>query len=39
MDSWERFDKKLLPNKKPFYSSLNREDITDAGYKHAYKCI
>ena len=29
MDSWERFDEKLLPNKKDFYSSLNIEDITD----------
>ena len=29
MDSWERFNEKLLPGKKAFYSSLNMEDITD----------
>ena len=32
MDSWERFDKKLLQNKK---DNLNMEDITDVDYKHA----
>ena len=35
MDSRERFDKILLPNKKSFYSSLNVEDITDLDYRHA----
>ena len=35
MDSWERFDEKLLPNKKNFYSNLNMEDITDADYSYA----
>ena len=34
MDSWERFDEKLLPE-KTFYSSLNMEDITDVDYRHA----
>ena len=29
MDSWERFDERLLPNKESFYSCLNMEDITD----------
>ena len=32
MDSWERFDEKLLQNKK---DNLNMEDITDVDYKHA----
>ena len=29
MDSWERFDETLLPDKEAFYSSLNMENITD----------
>ena len=37
MDSWKRFDKTSLPDKKDFYSILNMEDITDADYKHAKK--
>ena len=37
MDSWERFDEGLLPDKKDFYGSLNMEDITDVDYKHAKK--
>ena len=28
MDSWERFNEKLLPSKKDFYSNLNMEDIS-----------
>ena len=35
MDSWERFNEKLLPSKKDFYSNLNMEDISDIDYKHA----
>ena len=34
MDSWERFDESLLPDKEDFYSNLNMEDMTDADYKH-----
>ena len=34
MDSWKRFDEKLLPN-KDFSSSLNMEDFTDVDYRHA----
>ena len=34
MDSWERFDEKLLPNKDTFYSSLNMENIADADDIH-----
>ena len=35
MDSWERFDKTLLPDKEAFCSSLNMENITDVDYRHA----
>ena len=28
MDSWERFNEELLPNKEYFYSEINKEDIT-----------
>ena len=35
MDSWERFDETMLPNKKEFYSNLNLEDITEKAYAHA----
>ena len=32
MDSWERFDQTMLPNKKAFYIELNLEDIIDENY-------
>ena len=35
MDSWERFNEELLPNKEGFYSSVNMGDITDVYYIHA----
>ena len=35
MDSWERFNEKLLPSKNDFYSNLNMEDISDIDYRHA----
>ena len=35
VDSWERFDEKLLPKKENFYSNLNMENIIDFDYKHA----
>ena len=35
MDSWERFDETSLTDKEAFYSSLNKEDITDADNRHA----
>ena len=38
MDSWERFDETSLPDKEPFYSSLNMEDTTDVDYRHAKEC-
>ena len=37
MDSWERFCKTALPDKKDFYSELNLEDITNKNYEHAQK--
>ena len=37
MDSWEKFDETLLPDKKAFYSELNKEDITDEDYAHVQK--
>ena len=37
MDSWERSEEELLPDKEAFYSSLNMEDITDFDYRHAKK--
>ena len=35
MDSWERFDKKLLPDKEIFYSNRKMKNITDVNYRHA----
>ena len=35
MDSWERFNEKLFPDKEAFYSNLNMEDITEVDYRHA----
>ena len=37
MDSWERFNEALLPDKKAFYSELNLEYITDKNYAQAQK--
>ena len=39
MDSWERFDETLLPDKEAFYSSLNMEDITDVDHRHAKRVL
>ena len=35
MDSWERFDETLLPDKDAFYSNLNMENIKGVDYRHA----
>ena len=35
MNSWERFNETLLPNKEDFYSCLNIEYITDIDCRHA----
>ena len=37
MDSLERFNETSLPPKKPFYSELSLEDISDKDYLHAQK--
>ena len=37
MDSCERLDETLLPDKETFYSELNLEDITDKDYEHIQK--
>ena len=37
MESWERFDETILPNKKAFYSELKIKDITHKNYVHAQK--
>ena len=37
IDSQERYNETSLPDKTPFYSKLNLEDITDKDYKHAQK--
>ena len=34
MDTWERFDERLLPSKESFYSNLNMENIDDIDYRH-----
>ena len=34
MDSLERFDETSLPDKEVFYSSLNKEDITNVDHRH-----
>ena len=37
MDSWKRFKEESLPDKKYFYSELNKEHITSEDYAHAQK--
>ena len=35
MDSWKTFDETSLTDKEAFFSSLNREDITNIDHIHA----
>ena len=35
MDSWNRFNKTSLPDKRDFYSRFNMENIIDIDHKHA----
>ena len=35
VDGWEKFSETLLPKQEDFYSHLNMEDITNAGYVNA----
>ena len=37
MDSWEKIDETLLPDKEVFYSKLNEEGISNIDYVHAQK--
>ena len=37
MDSWYRFEEKLLPSKDEFYSKLNMSRISDKDYQHTCK--
>ena len=37
MNTWERFNETVLPNKKAFYSELYLDDITGKDYTHAQK--
>ena len=37
MDSWEKYDETLFPDKKAFYSNQNMGDITDFSYRHTKK--
>ena len=39
IDSQERFNEIILPDKKAFYSELNLEDTTDKDYAHAQKSV
>ena len=34
IDSWKRFDEKVISLKEAFYSKLNLEKITDKDYEH-----
>ena len=37
MDSWEKFNGTSMSPKEAYYSKLNEEDISDAGYAHVQK--
>ena len=37
MDRWKKLKETSLPDKKDFYSELNKENITDEDYAHAQK--
>ena len=37
LDSWKRFEEESLPDKKSFYSELNKEVISNEDYAHAQK--
>ena len=39
MDSWERFNETSLLDKEAFYSSLNKEDITDVDHTHVKRVL
>ena len=35
IDEWDKFNEKIIPSKKSFYSNLTLEDITKTDYAHA----
>ena len=37
MDSWDKFEEKLLPSIDEFYSKLNISEISEKDHQHAYK--
>ena len=37
MDSWEKFDEALLPDKETVYSNINIKDIKDVDYRHVIR--
>jgi len=37
VDNFEKFNNKILPPKKEFFSVLNNKDITDLEYEHAQR--
>ena len=37
MHSWEKFNETSLPDKKAFYSEINKEGTTDKDYAHSQK--
>ena len=37
MDNWKKIDETTITPKEAFYSKLNLEGISDAGYAHAQK--
>ena len=39
MDNWEKFDETTIPPKDAFYSELNLEGISDAGFADAQKVL
>ena len=39
MDSFERFSKYILPDKKHFYKSLKNKHISEKDYLHAIKIL
>ena len=39
IDDWEKCNETTLPENAEFYSNLNMEDITDAGWIHAEEFV
>ena len=37
MDDFDKFNEEKLPDKSSFYSSFNKEDISESDYRHAKK--